>query len=116
MIYTIYNGDALSGSPTTSQINLPVGLQEFKVDMRHDSNNNDGGLTLEYWGLVLTEDVNGLAPPKVGYTLITTPVSPESKIISMTFSTPVNVVKFSAVSSGGRKLFLAVVAEHDYGI
>ncbi len=114
MIYTIYNGSALSSTPLTAQINLPVGLQSFRLDFRHDSDSPNGGLTFEYWGQVLTDTVNGLVPPKVGYTSITTGIVPESKIITIGFGVPVNVVQFAATSAGNRKLFVAVVSESDY--
>lgn len=116
MISTIYDGSELSNTPLEKQINLPIGLQAFKLDFRHNSSNADGGLTLSYWGEILNEDINGLAPPKVGITTIVTGVIAESKIISISFGVPVNVVKFSAFSAGNRKLFLAVVAEQDYGM
>jgi len=117
MFYTIYN-ETLSATPSLQQINLPVPLQAFKLDFRHDTNGTVGGLVLEYWGLVLTEDVNGLPAPKLGYTKIDTgsPLSTDNRVITTTFSGPVGVVKFSASSTSGRKLFLAVVAEIDYGM
>src|SRR6267154_6701682 len=115
MIYTIYNGNILPNdtAPSLQQINFPVPPQSVILDYRHDAA-IAGGVVLSYWGVVLTDVINGLNPPQVGFTTINSIAQPESKLITINLGVPVIAIKFSAFSNSGKKLFLAVVSEQDF--